>query len=74
MLLDDHIKRVEKLEQDIEELVADLEALTAEPQPQPVQGADDQDLAKLRTENEKLKYRLNILKRAYENETRKAQE
>ena len=36
------------LEQDIEELVADLEGLTAEPQPQTVQGADDQDLAKLR--------------------------
>ncbi len=75
--LDDFVRRAEAAEEEVEDLLKELEEL--EPQVKAAAerrkgggGAEaeevPEELAKLRTENSKLKYRLGILQRATERE------
>ena len=72
--LDQFAKRADKAEKEIEKLVKELESLKkASPGPGPAAVGDTEaevpeELKKLRQENSRLKYRLNILKRAVEKE------
>ena len=72
--LDQFAKRADKAEKEIEKLAKELESLKkASPGPGPAAGGDTEaevpeELKKLRQENSRLKYRLNILKRAVEKE------
>ena len=68
--LEDFVLRADKAEREVDELLKQLEVL--EPQVQAAAAAKEngeseevpEELAKLRAENGKLKYRLNILQRA----------
>ena len=72
--LDQFAERADKAEKEIEKLAKELESLKkASPGPSPAAGGDTEaevpeELKKLRQENSRLKYRLNILKRAVEKE------
>ncbi|XP_012280071.1 arginine--tRNA ligase, cytoplasmic [Orussus abietinus] len=64
-------KRATLAEEEIEKLKRDIESLRTLCQRSENSGESEAELAKLRQENSKLKYRLNILKRAIENERAK---
>jgi hypothetical protein len=73
--LDSYVLQAEKAEREIENLVVQLKNIKNEIPSNIV--ADDEanvpeELEKLRIENVKLKYRLGILQRATENETKKS--
>jgi len=71
--LDEYTERANQAEQQIELFIKELEGLKSGPssaqnQPPTAQGEDEQ-VTKLKSENNRLKYRLNILKRAVEKES-----
>jgi len=68
-------KRAEVAEQEIEKLIKELESLkTANKSQEKASGDIPEDLLKLRSDNARLKYRINILKRAVEKEENSSQE
>jgi len=70
--LDEYTERANQAEQQIQLLIKELESLKSGPssvQNEPPASEEDEQVTKLKSENTRLKYRLNILKRAVEKET-----